>query len=308
MPELARVGMFLPLNLLDRGPETARAYLARVAEAGLDHVCCGDHVSFAGGAGFDGLVQATALAMLHPTLPVYSGVYLLPLRQPVLVARQLADLSRLAPGRLIFGVGVGGEDRHEVAVCGVDPATRGQRMDECLAVVRELLAGAPVTFHGKFFDLDQAVIRPRPAVPVPLIIGGRSDAAIRRAGRLGDGWLGIWNSPRRFADAVELAAEEAARAGRPAPPARHGMQVWCGLAHSREAARASLAPAMESFYQVPFERFERYCPCGTPEDVAEFLAPYVEAGCTEFNLIPQSADEEWAVSAAAAVRDLVANM
>jgi alkanesulfonate monooxygenase SsuD/methylene tetrahydromethanopterin reductase-like flavin-dependent oxidoreductase (luciferase family) len=308
MPESARVGMFVPLNLLDRGPETARAYLTRVAEAGIDHVCCGDHVSFVSGTGFDGLVQATALVTLHPTLPVYSGVYLLPLRQPVLVARQLADISRLAPGRLIFGVGVGGEDRHEVSVCGVDPATRGERMNESLIIVRELLTGKPVTFHGKFFDLDEAIILPRPTAPVPIIIGGRSTAAIRRAGQLGDGWLGIWNSSRRFAEAVEMAAEQASRAGRPDLPTRHGMQVWCGLAGSKKEARACLAPAMEAFYQLPFERFERYCPYGTVDDVAEFLAPYVDAGCTEFNLIPQSADEDWAITATAAVRDLVARM
>src|SRR5580704_1646876 len=206
----ARIGMFAPFGLLEQGPETARAFLARVEKEGIDHVCCGDHVSFAG-IGFDGLVQATALAMLHPTLPVYSGVYLLPLRHPVLVARQLADIGRLAPGRLIFGVGIGGEDRREVSSCGVDPATRGLRMDECLAIVRQLLTGEPVTWHGRFFNLDEAVIAPAPAEPVPMIVGGRSDAAVRRAGRLGDGWLGIWNSPRRFAAAVELAAEEAAR-------------------------------------------------------------------------------------------------
>ena len=68
--------------------------------------------------------------------------------------------------------------------------------------------------------------------------------------------------------------KEAARIGRLDPPGRHGMQVWCGLADSREAARACLAPAMEAFYQLPFERFERYCPYGTADDVAEFLAPY----------------------------------
>jgi hypothetical protein len=77
----ARVGMFAPFDLLEGGPEAARALLARAGEAGIDHVCCGDHVSFAA-AGFDGLVQATALAMLNPTLPIYSGVYLLPLRHP----------------------------------------------------------------------------------------------------------------------------------------------------------------------------------------------------------------------------------
>ena len=302
----ARVGMFPPYELLEQGPETARAFLTRAEEEGIDHVCCGDHVSFAG-QGFDGLTQATALAMLHPTLPVYTGVYLLPLRHPVLVARQLADIARLAPGRLIFGTGIGGEDRHEVAICGVDPATRGRRMDECLAVVRQLLTGKAVTFHGTFFDFDEAVISPAPGEPVPIIIGGRSDAAIRRAGRLGEGWLGVWNSPRRFAAAVEMAAEEAARASRPDPPRRHAMQVWCGLADSRKAARACLAPAMEAFYQLPFERFERYCPYGTAEDVAEFLAPYAAAGCTEFNLIPQSPDHDHAIAGAAVVKRLLAS-
>jgi alkanesulfonate monooxygenase SsuD/methylene tetrahydromethanopterin reductase-like flavin-dependent oxidoreductase (luciferase family) len=302
-----RVGMFLPMNLLSRGPRAATAFLAQVSDAGIDHVCCGDHVSFLAGVGFDGLVQATALSALHPSLPVYTGVYLLPLRHPVLVARQLADIAQLAPGRLIFGVGVGGEDRHELEVCGVDPASRGRRMDECLTVLRQLLTGQPVTFSGEFFDLSGAIIAPAPAAAIPVVVGGRSDAAISRAGRLGDGWLGIWNSPRRFAAAVGLAAQEARRAARADPPARHGMQAWCGLAGSRQQALACLAPAMEAMYQLPFERFERYCPYGTAEDVAEFLAPYAEAGCTEFNLIACSPGDQEALSGVAAVRELLAS-
>jgi alkanesulfonate monooxygenase SsuD/methylene tetrahydromethanopterin reductase-like flavin-dependent oxidoreductase (luciferase family) len=301
-----RIGMFIPPGLLEQGPESGREFLALAGKEGVDHVCCGDHVSFFAGLGFDGLVQATALSMLHPELPVSIGVYLLPLRHPVLVARQLADIAQMAPGRLTFGVGIGGEDRHEVAACGVDPATRGRRMDECLAIVRGLLSGQPVTYHGTFHDLDEVIIAPAPAQPVPIIVGGRSDAAIRRAGRLGDGWLGIWNSPRRFAAAVEMAAQEAASAGRADPPSRHVMQVWCGLADSRQAARGCLAPAMEAFYQLPFERFERYCPYGTAEDVAEFLAPYVAAGCTEFNLIPQSPDHDQAIAGTVAVKKLLA--
>ena len=300
-----RVGMFPPQGLLEQGQDTARAFLSQAEREGIDHVCCGDHVSFFIGAGFDGLLQATALTMLHPTLPVSTGVYLLPLRHPVLVARQLADIAQIAPGRLTFGVGVGGEDRHEVSSCEIDPATRGLRMNECLAIVRELLTGKPVTYHGTFFDLDEVIIAPAPAEAIPIIVGGRSDTAIRRAGRFGDGWLGIWNSPRRFAAAVELAAEEAALAGRPDPPRQHAMQVWCGLADSKEAARACLAPAMEAFYQLPFERFEKYCPYGTADDVAEFLAPYVAAGCTAFNLIPQSPHEEQAIAGVAAVKRLL---
>ena len=297
-----RVGMFPPTDLLDWDPDAARDYLARIADTGIDHVCCGDHVSFSG-FGFDGLLTATGLAMLHPSLPVHTGVYLLPLRHPVLVARQLADIGHIAPGRLIFGVGIGGEDRHEVSICGVDPATRGQRMEESLSVLRQLMTGTPVTFHGEFFDVDKAVITP--ATQIPVLVGGRSDAAIRRAGRLGDGWLGIWNSARRFATAAAMAAEEAALAGRADRPDRHAMQFWCGLAESRESARSCLAPAMEAFYGIPFERFERYCPYGTPDDVAEFLGPYVEAGCGEFNLIPQTPNPDQAIDAVAAVRKLL---
>jgi alkanesulfonate monooxygenase SsuD/methylene tetrahydromethanopterin reductase-like flavin-dependent oxidoreductase (luciferase family) len=305
MTDAIRVGMFAPFDLVQRGPSGAVAFLARAGDAGIDHLGCGDHVSFGNGSGFDGLVQATALAMLHPTLPIHIGVYNLVVRHPVLVARQLSDLSLLAPGRLVFGVGLGGEDRREIAVCGVDPATRGRRMDECLQVLRALAAGPPVTFHGEFFDLDRAVVRPAPSNPVPVIVGGRSDAAARRAGRYGDGWLGIWNSPRRFAEVVELAAAAAREVDRE-PPTRHAMQVWCGLAGTKDAARERLAPAMQGFYGLPFEKFERYCPYGTAEDVAQFLVGYVEAGCREFNLIAQAPDDETLLAGVAEVRRLLA--
>ncbi len=300
-----RIGLF-PLDILAQGASAAAESLAKIADAGLDHVCCGDHVSFFVGAGFDGLVQASALAMLHPTLPIHTGVYLLPLRHPTLVARQLADIDRLAPGRLVFGVGIGGEDRHEVEVCGVDPATRGARMEECLTVLRPLLTGAPTTFHGQHIALTDAIIAPAPAAPIPLIVGGRSDVAVRRAGRLGDGWLGIWVSPRRYREATALAAEEARRHERTDFAGRNALQVWCGVGDTKEQARALLAPAMEAFYGLPFERFERYCPYGSAEDVAEFLAPYVEAGCTEFNLITNAADTDAGIAATAAVKGLLA--
>jgi alkanesulfonate monooxygenase SsuD/methylene tetrahydromethanopterin reductase-like flavin-dependent oxidoreductase (luciferase family) len=304
--ELPKVGIFPSVGLVGGEPDVAAAHLADIHDAGLDHVCCGDHVSFFVGAGMDGLLQATALALLHPTLPVTTGVYLLPLRHPVVVARQLSDLSQLAPGRFVFGVGIGGEDRHEVEICGVDPATRGRRMDECITIVRQLLTGKPTSFHGEFFDLDDALIVPPPSDPIPIIVGGRSDAAVRRAGRLGDGWLGIWNSARRFAEVVEIIADEAGRSGRDDLPTRHAMQVWCGIADTKEQARERLAPAMQGFYQLPFERFEKYSPYGTPADVAEFLTPYVDAGCTTFNLIPQSDDHETALAGAAAVKKLLA--
>ena len=104
-------------------------YAARVEAAGIDRLFTGDHVAFRGGQGFDGLLTATALAVAAPRLTVQTAVYLLPLRHPVLVARQVATLAGLAPGRLVFGVGLGGEDPAELRACGVDPANRGRRMD-----------------------------------------------------------------------------------------------------------------------------------------------------------------------------------
>ena len=181
-----------------------------IAAAGLDHVVCGDHVSFIVGAGFDGLIGATHELASEPTLRAFVAVYLLPLRHPVLVARQLSSISERYPGRLTFGVGVGGEDPHELEICGIDPRTRGRRMDESLGVLRALLAGTPVTHHGEFFDLDEALILPAPQPSIPIIVGGRSDVALRRAGRLGDGWIGIWNSARRFEEATAIIDDAAA--------------------------------------------------------------------------------------------------
>jgi alkanesulfonate monooxygenase SsuD/methylene tetrahydromethanopterin reductase-like flavin-dependent oxidoreductase (luciferase family) len=279
--------------------------LARVAGEGVDHLCVGDHVSFFVGAGSDGLITATSLLTLQAKLPVYVGLYLLPLRHPVPVARQLASIAELAPGRLTLGVGIGGEDRHEVEICGVDPRTRGRRMDECLQILRALSDGEPVSFEGEFFSLRDALIVPAPSPRIPLIVGGRSDAAVRRAGRLGDGWLGIWVSPRRFAAVVDQIGEEATAAGRDTTRFEHAINVWCGFGATREAARAPLAAGMQSFYQMPFEPFERYSPYGTPQEVAEFLHPYVEAGCSAFNVIPCAGDDETAMAGVGELRRLL---
>ena len=279
--------------------------LGRIADSSVDHVCVGDHVSFFVGAGSDALIDATSMLTYYPQLPCYVALYLLPLRHPVLVARQLASIAELAPGRLTLGVGIGGEDRHELEICGVDPRTVGRRMDESLQFLRALADGKPVSFDGEFFSVRDALIIPAPAPPIPLIVGGRSDAAVRRAGRYGDGWLGIWVSPGRFSSVVEQIGEHARHAARDPSSFEHAINVWCGFGPTREAARAPLAAAMQSFYQMPFEPFERYSPYGTPEEVADFLHPYIEAGCTVFNVIPCAKDHETAVSAVAELRRLL---
>lgn len=279
--------------------------LPQIAADGLDHMVTGDHVSFFVGAGTDGLITAAHALGRVPELPVFIAVYLLALRHPVVVARQLASLAEVSPGRLTFGVGVGGEDPHEFEVCGVDPHTRGRRTDEALDVLRSLLGGGPVTYHGEFFDLDDALILPAPDPMIPIIVGGRSDAALRRTARFGDGWIGIWNSAKRFGEAIATVETSAAEAGRADVDWQHAMQLWCGFGGDVQRARPPLARAMEAMYQIPFERFERYSPYGTPEAIAEFLVPYRDAGCSTFNLIACAADPSEAISGAAEVKRLL---
>lgn len=286
-------------------PDVARAELVELRDVGVDHLVVGDHVSFFGGFGADGLVHATALSMLVPVLPIHTSVYLLVLRHPVVVARQLSTLASLAPGRLVFGVGIGGEDRNEVACCGVDPATRGRRMDESMAVLRRLLAGEAVSHRGDFFGLDGTAVLPAPPRPIPFVVGGRSAAAVHRAGRLGDGWLGIWVSPERFASAVADVANVAQAAGRPEIGWQHGMTVWCGFGQDRADGERVVSRAMEGLYGVPFAKFDKYVPRGTPADVADALRPYVEAGCRTFNLLAQSTDRRDTAGAVGEVRRLL---
>lgn len=295
------VGLRAPYDAPGGAAALAR-FAAQVETTGIDRVCVGDHVTFNGDRGFDGLLNATALAVLSRRITVQTAVYLLPLRHPVPVARQVSSLAALAPGRLSFGVGIGGEDPAELRACGIDPASRGRRMDEALTVLRPLLAGAEVTMSGDFFSLDAVRISPAPTPPVPIVIGGRSDAALRRVARHGDGWLGLWVSPRRYADATARISQYASDAGRAVSSWRHGMHVWCAFGTSAGAARSRLAAVMEDFYQTPFSKFERYCPCGTPDEIAASLRPYVDAGCRSFNLIPLADSEELAIEAAEAVR------
>jgi alkanesulfonate monooxygenase SsuD/methylene tetrahydromethanopterin reductase-like flavin-dependent oxidoreductase (luciferase family) len=298
------VGVRMPHGQLLRGSNSLRAFGRAVEDAGLDRIWVGDHVSFRGGKGGDGLLDAMALAAVTNHVTVQTAVYLLPLRHPLPVARQIATVSLLARQRFVFGVGIGGEDQSEVTNCGVDPSTRGRRMDESLAVLQRLLGGEVVDHHGQHFDLEQASIVPAPDPPVPIVIGGRSDAALRRAGNYGDGWLGVWLTPDRFAANVARVVAVAHESSR-STPTQHGFLAWCGIGQRRDAVRAGLAHAMESFYGVPFERFERSSPYGTVEEVAAALAPYVAAGARSLLITPISSDRVSGLDAVAEVRALL---
>ncbi len=300
MTDALKFGLATPSNLWKLDWQQRQQTVSQIAESGFDHIFMADHVSFRNGSGTDGFVEVAALSQLHPTLGVMTGIYLLPLRHPLPIARQLASMANLAPGRMIFGVGIGGEDPHELEVCGVNPKRRGLRANESLAIIKGLLAGETVTFEGKEFDVQDAIIRPTPKTPIPVIVGGRSDAALTRTATFGEGWIGVWCSANRFSQAVQSVTEQAEALGRNRVDWMHGYQPWVGLdSQDSHAAQTAVKDGMEAFYRIPFEKFERYTPSGTPAEVAEQLAPYIEAGSRLFNLkvCATHAEEEVALGA-----------
>ena len=122
---------------------------------------------------------------------------------------------------------------------------------------------------------------------------------------MGDGWLGIWVSPDRFAAALRRIDEHAGEAARGHVEWRHGMTVWCGFGADEADAAGAVGPVMEAIYGLPFEKFRRYVPLGAPEQVADALRPYVKAGCRSFNLLAQGADAHRVIDAAGEVRRLL---
>ncbi|MGY0541462.1 LLM class flavin-dependent oxidoreductase [Nocardioides sp. YJ-D4] len=298
------LGIAVNDELLTSDGATRRALLARLSDAGLDHLTVGDHISFHGGTGFDGIVAASTALASHDSLKVMIGVYLAGLRHPMGTARALSTLSQVAPGRLVLGVGVAGEDRSEVSNMGVDPSTRGKRMDETLGLLRRLATGESVDHEGEFFRLDEARILPAPEPRVPIVIGGAGEVAVRRTVAHGDGWLGMWCSARRYAATHQQILEGCAAAGRSAPTLA-GLNVWAGLGADAGSARARLGEQMSSLYNLPAEKFQHISAAGTPDDVAEFLAPYVEAGARTLTLIPVADSIDEGVELAGEVRRLL---
>jgi probable F420-dependent oxidoreductase len=162
----------------------------------------------------DPLELLAFLAGRTTTLGLATGVLVLPDHHPVILAKRVATLDRLSGGRVRLCVGMGWM-REEVEACGADFDTRGRRADEQLAVLRALWTGEPVSHHGEFFGFDDAVSRPTPAQErVPVLVGGHSPAAARRAGRLGDGLQPLGVAGDRLQGLKDEMARSAESAGR----------------------------------------------------------------------------------------------
>jgi probable F420-dependent oxidoreductase len=233
----------------------------------------------------DAFTTLGAIAARTSRIRLGTGVLLLPLRPPALIAKAIATLDVLSSGRALFGVGVGGEFPKEFEACGVPLAERGRRADEALEAILALWTTAPASFKGERYTFDGVVMEPRPLqTPHPPIwVGGRSDAALRRAARFGNAWFAYFVSPRRFKESLEkIGAQRATRTAFGA-----GLILYVCLAASHEEARASAIQYLSNEYHQPFDRLvDRFCALGTPADCVEAIRRFVEVGVDHVAVIP----------------------
>jgi probable F420-dependent oxidoreductase len=158
-----------------------------------------------------------AMAAATRRLRFATMVFILPLYGPLEVAKAVSTAAVLSGGRVALGAGAGWM-REEFEIQGIDFATRGRRFDEAIEVLRALWTGNTVEHHGRHFEFPRLRMLPAPARPVPIWIGGTSEAALRRAARLGDGWIGSGQNPEaleRILDRLSALRREAGRAEGP---------------------------------------------------------------------------------------------
>ena len=219
-------------------PPSALVDLGVRAEAlGVDTVWLPDHLlppkpyGTAFGGVYEPLVTLAYLAARTERVRLGTSVLVLPMRDPVVLAKQVATLDRLSGGRFTLGVGVGWS-REEFAAVGSDFTTRGARTDEALELLRHLFEGEG-PFRGRFHSYEKGVFEPRPPERIRLMVGGGSEAALRRAAEWADEWQGVDPSPEAFRTARNRLRELTAR------PLRAGTRMaWTGGEEEFEAAVA----------------------------------------------------------------------
>jgi len=275
-------------------PDAARTTTERAEAWGYDSLWTGDHVAFAVPI-LDPLLQLAQLGAFTRRLQLGTAVYLLPLRHPVPVAKQIATLDRLLGGRFVFGVGVGGEFPAEYAACGVPLGERGARIEEAIPLLRALWSGESVAHAGRFYPIPPTRMLPTPLQPggPPIWGGGRSDATLARLGRLADGWISYVVTPDRYAEGLGKIARAAERAGRALTAFGTGHLLFVVIDDSYEQAWDAATEHLSRRYASDFRAAARkYAALGPPADVAERVAAFVKAGVRHVVLDPVGRYEE----------------
>jgi alkanesulfonate monooxygenase SsuD/methylene tetrahydromethanopterin reductase-like flavin-dependent oxidoreductase (luciferase family) len=199
-----------------------------------------------------------------------------------MAARELAMLDWLSGGRALPAVGIGVEHEREFRAAGVPFKERGRRTDEAMTIMRRCWSGEPVSHAGEFWQLDDVQVVPAPVQqPLPLWVGGNSEAAMRRAGRLGDGWIPSFITPEAFAAGVATTQACARAAGREVPEDHFGVIVYYHFGRDPAAARAAAEPYLPRG-RADDATLAACTAFGPPDVLRERLEQYVRAGGSKF--------------------------
>jgi probable F420-dependent oxidoreductase len=209
--------MHMGLRLPSNGPNAVAEQIIKIGQLaenlGFDSLWCNDHIITPPDAAttepygrlHEALVTLAALSTVTERVRLAAGVIVLPLREPALVAKQVATIDAYSNGRMILGVGVGWEPG-EYRFLNVDFSQRGRRCDEWIGIIRAMWGGTGITVSTETYDIVGGVSEPSPVQPggLPILVGGDSPAALRRAAQLGDGWIpGSYMSLETISDGVQ---------------------------------------------------------------------------------------------------------
>lgn len=286
--------------VLTGGDRNATRTNAQRAEAlGFDSLWVGDHIAFHVPIA-DSLTTLAFAAGVTERITLGTAVYLLPLRHPTLIAKSTATLDLLSGGRLVLGVGVGGEFPPEFGAVGVPVKERGSRADEAIGVVRRLWTEERVAHEGRHFQFGAVTVAPKPLRVPPIWVGGRADAAMRRAGRVGDGYISHMCAAEKYRENMDRIAATARESGRgeelPFTPAAF---LFTFLEDRYEVAHEKASSLLGMIYARDFrEASKKYCLLGRPEDCLEQMRAFARAGCRHFILAPLSDPAAFAERAA----------
>jgi probable F420-dependent oxidoreductase len=232
------------------------------------------------------MTTLAAVAARTTALKFGPSVIVLPYRTPVVAAKEMATIDWLSKGRLFPAVGVGVELPREFEASGVPFKERGRRTDEAIRIIRLLWTQDEVSFQGEFYKLDRVTVFPKPwQTPPPIWIGGKSEAAIKRTARLGDGWIPSFITPAEFRAGVEQVQHLARTFGRQVPEDHFGTLINYTIAPSRDAALALAQPYIPRG-RVDEATFEQCTAFGPVDVLIGRIEEYVKSGGSKFILRP----------------------
>ena len=277
------------------GPDQFAAAVDLIEQAGVDSLWLPEMVYSPLVEPFTGM--AFALSRTR-RLKAGSGISVLPGRHPVLVAKQLASLAGLAPGRVLPVFGLRPAQPAEQALFPVPSGQRAALFDESLALLRLLLTTEQVSFDGSFFTVSDASVGPLPAKPLDIWLGGSAPGGLRRVGRLADGWLGSLLTPAEAGEAVAVINDAAADAGRAVEADHFGLSLPVALNGIPESLRASIGR------RRPHTDPQLLVAVGW-DGARRMIEQYVESGLSKFVVRPATRPEPFGSFTDGFVRELM---